>query len=94
MTLAQWAALGDLAEDHVRIVRPREVKAHLKLACLVAGMIASADSIYNVNLLRHGALPGVFGGIRVVHRVRSCARSARSRSRARGRKIERLLSPA
>jgi hypothetical protein len=39
------------------------LNAHLKVGSLVAGMIASADSIYDVSLLRHDALPGVFGRI-------------------------------
>ena len=40
------------------------MNAHLKVACLVAGMIAGADSIDDMGLLRHGAMPGLFGGIR------------------------------
>ena len=37
---------------------------HLKVPCLVAGMIAGADSIDDMDLLRHGAMPALFGGIR------------------------------
>jgi hypothetical protein len=36
----------------------------VKAGCLVAGMIAGADSIDDMDLLRHGATPVVFGGIR------------------------------
>jgi hypothetical protein len=39
--------------------------AHLKVPCLAAGMIAGADSIDDMDLLRHGAMPALFGGIRL-----------------------------
>jgi len=64
MALAHRVGLGDLAGEHVRIGRPCGVNAHLKVACLVAGMIAGADSIDDMGLLRHGAMPGLFGGVR------------------------------
>jgi hypothetical protein len=64
MTLAQRAGLGDLVEEHVRIERRCGVNAHLKVGCLAAGMIAGADSIDDMDLLRHGAMPVLFGGIR------------------------------
>ena len=56
MTLAERAGLGDLA-GHVRISRPCGVNAQVKIGCLVAGMTAGADSIEDMGLLRHGALP-------------------------------------
>jgi Transposase DDE domain group 1 len=64
MALAQRAGLGDLAAEHVRIGRPCGVNAPVKVGCLVAGMIAGADSIDDMGLLRHGALPALFGGVR------------------------------
>ena len=64
MALAQRAGLGELAGEHVRIGRPCGVNAQVKAGCLVAGMIAGADSIEDMGLLRHGALPALFGGIR------------------------------
>jgi hypothetical protein len=64
MALAQRAGLGDLAGENVRIARPCGVNAHLKVSCLVAGMVAGADSIDDMDLLRHGATPALFGGIR------------------------------
>jgi hypothetical protein len=64
MALAQRAGLAGLVEEHVRIGRPCGVNAYLKVPCLAAGMIAGADSIDDLELLRHGALPGLFGGIR------------------------------
>jgi hypothetical protein len=64
MALAERAGLGDLAGEHVRVSRPCGVNAQVKVGCLVAGMIAGADSIDDMGLLRHGALPGLFGGVR------------------------------
>ncbi len=40
------------------------VNAHLKVPALVAGMIAGADSIDDMDLLRHGAMRRLFTGIR------------------------------
>ena len=64
MALAQRAGLGDLAGEHVRISRQCGVNAQVKVPGLVAGMIAGADSIEDMGLLRHGAMPVLFGGIR------------------------------
>jgi len=64
MALAQRAGLPDLAAGHVRPAGECGVNAHLKVPCLVAGMAAGADSIDDMGLLRHGAMPALFGGIR------------------------------
>jgi hypothetical protein len=64
MALAEQAALGDMAGDRVRIGRPCGVNAQVKIPCLVAGMAAGADSIDDMGLLQHGAMPVLFGGIR------------------------------
>jgi len=64
MALAQRAGLGELAGEQVRISRPCGVNAQVKIGCLVAGMIAGADCIEDMDLLRHGAMPVLFGGIR------------------------------
>ena len=75
MALAQRAGLGDLVEGHVRPGRPCGVNAQVKVPCLVAGMIAGADSIDDMDLLRHGAMPGLFGGIRAPSTLGSFLRS-------------------
>jgi len=64
MALAQRAGLADLVAEHVRIGHRCGVNAHLRVPCLAAGMIAGADSIDDMGLLRHGAMPALFGGIR------------------------------
>jgi hypothetical protein len=75
MALAQRAGLDDLVEEHVRISRPCGVNAPVKAGCLVAGMIAGADSIDDMDVLRHGALPVLFGGIRAPSTLGSFLRS-------------------
>jgi hypothetical protein len=64
MALAQRAGLGDLAAEHVRPGGKCGVNAAVKVPCLVAGMAAGADSIDDMDLLRHGAMEVLFGGIR------------------------------
>jgi len=64
MALAQRAGLGDLIAGLVRPGGDCGVNAHLKVPCLVAGMAAGADSIDDMGLLRHGAMPALFGGVR------------------------------
>src|SRR5215471_12323681 len=75
MALAQRAGLGGLVEEHVRVSRPCGVNAQVKVPCLVAGMIAGADSIDDMGLLRHGAMPVLFGGIRAPSTLGSFLRS-------------------
>ena len=64
MALAGRAGLAGLVAEHVRPGGECGVNAPLKVACLVAGMAAGADSIDDMDLLRHGAMPALFGGIR------------------------------
>jgi len=75
MALAQRAGLGDLVAEHVRIARPCGVNAPVKIACLAAGMAAGADSIDDMDLLRHGAMPVLFGEIRAPSTLGSFLRS-------------------
>src|SRR5271169_6599281 len=64
MALAQRAGLADLIAEHVRPGGECGVNAYLKVPCLVAGMAAGADSIDDMDLLRHGAMSLLFGGVR------------------------------
>jgi Transposase DDE domain group 1 len=75
MALAQRAGLVDVAAEHVRISHRCGVNAHLKVPCLAAGMIAGADSIDDMDLLRHGAMPVLFGGVRAPSTLGSFLRS-------------------
>jgi len=75
MALARRAGLAGLVAEHVRPGGECGVNAHLKIPCLVAGMAAGADSIDDMDLLRHGAMPDLFGGIRAPSTLGSHLRS-------------------
>ena len=75
MALAGRAGLGSLVAEHVRPGGDCGVNAHLKVPCLVAGMAAGADSIDDMDLLRHGAMSRLFGGIRAPSTLGSHLRS-------------------
>jgi hypothetical protein len=75
MALAHRAGLAGLVAEHVRPGGPCGVYAELKVPCLVAGMAAGADSIEDMDLLRHGAMPDLFGGIRAPSTLGSHLRS-------------------
>ena len=75
MALADRAGLADLAAEHVRPGGDCGVNAHLKVPCLVAGMAAGADSIDDMDLLRHGAMSTLFGGVRAPSTLGSHLRS-------------------
>src|SRR5258708_1099435 len=77
MALAERCGLADLVREHVKITSQAGVNADLKAGCLVAGMAAGADSIDDMDLLRHGAMTEVFGGIRAPSTLGSFLRSFR-----------------
>ena len=75
MALAQRCGLADLVREHVHITSRTGVNPDLKIPCLVAGMAAGADSIDDMDVLRHGAMAEVFGGIRAPSTLGSFLRS-------------------
>jgi hypothetical protein len=75
MALAERAGLGELVAEHVRPAGECGVNARLKVPALVAGMAAGADSIDDMDVLRHGAMGAVFGGIRAPSTLGSHLRS-------------------
>ncbi|ORX05861.1 hypothetical protein AWC30_08565 [Mycolicibacillus trivialis] len=64
MRLAELVGLERLAARHVRVNAEVGANAGLKIGSLIAGMVAGADDIEGMDLLRHGAIPATFGGIR------------------------------
>jgi len=64
LELAERAGLQDLVGQHVRIDKSGGANADLKVPALIAGMIAGADSIDDMGLLRHGAMGRLFTGLR------------------------------
>ena len=91
MALAQRAGLGSLVAGHIRIDRACGVNARVKVPCLVAGMIAGADSIDDMDLLRHGAMPALFGGIRAPSTLGSFLRAFTWGNVLQLEKVSRLL---
>ena len=75
MALAQRAGLTGLVAEQVRPGGPCGVNAPVKIGCLVAGMIAGADSIEDMDLLRHGAMDVLFSGVRAPSTLGSHLRS-------------------
>ncbi len=64
LALAERAGLARLVGQHVKIGKPGGVNPHLKVPALVAGMVAGADSIEDMDLLRHGGMDRLFSGVR------------------------------
>ena len=60
MALADRAGLRDLADEHLTVPTDKGANAGLKIASLVAGMVAGADSIDDMALLRHGGMSQLF----------------------------------
>ena len=64
VALAERAGLSELADRHLRCPAVPGVAAGAKVAALVAGMVAGADSIADMDLLRHGGMGRLFDGVR------------------------------
>ena len=60
VALADRAGLRGLADEHLTVPTDKGANAGLKVASLVAGMVAGADSIDDMALLRHGGMGRVF----------------------------------
>jgi len=60
VALAASAGLRELADEHLSVPTDKGANAGLKVVSLVAGMVAGADSIDDMALLRHGGLDRVF----------------------------------
>jgi hypothetical protein len=58
--LAQKCGLAALADEHLSVPTDKGANAGAKVSALVAGMVAGADSIDDMALLRHGAMGTVF----------------------------------
>ncbi|MET8213744.1 IS1380 family transposase, partial [Streptomyces sp. NPDC005373] len=67
MRLAERCGLSRLVAEKVKLTGASNgagAAADAKVTSIVAGMSAGADSIDDLNVLRHGAMPDVFAGIR------------------------------
>jgi hypothetical protein len=64
MGLAARAGLIELADRHLTVPGGPGHAAGLKVSALVAGMVAGADSIADMAVLRHGGMNKLFAGVR------------------------------
>lgn len=64
MRLAQRCGLEQLVGEHVALGAADGVNPAAKVASIVAGMACGADSIDDLDLLRHGGMDKLFTGIR------------------------------
>jgi hypothetical protein len=67
LRLAQRAGLHQAADQRVTLpdsAGSAAANPAAKITSIVAGMVAGGDSIDDLDVIRHGALPRLFGGIR------------------------------
>jgi hypothetical protein len=64
LALAQRVGLGRLADEHLSVPGGAGRHAGAKVSGVVAGMVAGADSISDLDLLRHGGMGRLFIGAR------------------------------
>jgi hypothetical protein len=64
MRLAQRCGLSELVAERVAVAHRCGANAPLKIGSVVAGMAAGADSIEDLDVIRHGGMGRLFGGLR------------------------------
>ncbi len=64
MRLGQDCDLAALVGEHLKVPGSVGANAVLKIPAIVAGMIAGADSIDDLDVLRHGGMDKLFAGVR------------------------------
>jgi hypothetical protein len=64
MALADRCGLTTLLNRHVKIAAKGGANAATKILAIIAGMVCGADSITDLDLLRHGGMPRLFTAIR------------------------------
>ena len=72
MRLADRAGLHELMRDRLSV---SSANAAAKAACVVAGMLACADSIDDLDVLRHGGMGKVFTAVRAPSTVATFLRA-------------------
>jgi hypothetical protein len=63
MRLAGQIGLHDAVTDRVRLPGDKGANPAGKIATIVAGMLAGADSIDDLDIARHGGMPSLFTGV-------------------------------
>ena len=60
LRLAESAGLYDLLAEHLSVASPNRVA---KAGCVIAGMLAGADSIDDLDIARHGGMRSLFTSV-------------------------------
>jgi Transposase DDE domain group 1 len=63
MRLAEACGLRDIVAARLRVPTDKGANASGKVAAIVAGMVTGADSIDDLDVLRHGGMPTLFDGV-------------------------------
>jgi hypothetical protein len=63
MRLAQSCGLPAIVSERLRLPTDKGSNAAGKVATIVAGMLTGADSIDDLDVVRHGGMPLLFGGV-------------------------------
>jgi len=74
MRLGEAAGLHELLDEHLSVASPNPV---VKSASVIAGMLAGADSIDDLDVLRHGGMRRCFAEVRAPSTLGSYLRSFR-----------------
>src|SRR3954465_10833249 len=64
LALAERAGLHQLVAEHLTVPGSAGTNTVVKVPALVAGMVAGADSIADMGLLRHGGMDRLFAEVR------------------------------
>jgi hypothetical protein len=63
LRLAERCDLAGIVAGRVRIPTDKGCNASGKVTAIVAGMLTGADSIDDLDVIRHGGMPALFGGV-------------------------------
>src|SRR4051795_11884498 len=74
LALAERAGLHGLVAEHLTVPGSAGANLVMKVPSLVAGMVAGADSITDMDLLRHGGMGQLFTEVRAPTTVGTCLR--------------------
>ena len=77
LRLAERCGLHRLVAETVTVSGPASANPAVKVPALIAGMVAGADSIDDMDLLRHGGMGRVFAGVRAPSTLGSFLRTFR-----------------
>ncbi len=64
MAVAEQAGLHELVGEHVTVPGTAGANAAVKVSAIIAGLVVGADSISDLDVLRHGGMGRVFAGLR------------------------------